>query len=288
MGFSKTRSFALSRGSQIFGPQGLDRALKTPYLLAMRNQKKPQDRQASFDDVAAEFDRLTRFDHRLERERPVFERLLHQYGWRKAVDAGCGSGVHAIVLAQLGVEVVGIDISAAMLARARQNAQRFGVQIRWVEGDLAHTELEGGFDAVVSLGNVFALLLGPDVLEAVVARFRTWLRPGGQVLVQMLNFERILAEKRRLIAANEVEDTIFVRYYDFALPLLQFNLLRLQQGDRPPIDALTTTEHYPWQRQELLRIFEAHGFDVRFWGNLQGAPFDPRDSENLVVFATLE
>lgn len=239
-----------------------------------------------YKEIAADFDRLTRFDDRIERERPIFEALLKEHGWRKVVDAGCGSGLHAVLLAQLGVEVVGIDISEAMLERAKENASRYGVTVKFVQSDLAAAELQGQYDAVISLGNTFALLLGADTLESVLHRFHSWLRPGGNLLVQMLNFERILGKRRRLIAANEVDDTIFVRYYDFSGPLLRFNLLRLRDGDSDPSQGHTTSDHYPWQRKELMPALKKHGFSASFWGDLKQTPFDPDESDNLVIFAS--
>jgi SAM-dependent methyltransferase len=66
------------------------------------------------------------------------------------LDAGCGSGRVAIELARWGIEVVGADVDASMLATARQRAPG----IPWVESDLAVLDLGRTFDVVVMAGNV--------------------------------------------------------------------------------------------------------------------------------------
>ena len=78
------------------------------------------------------------------------------------LDAGCGTGRVAIELARHGIDVVGVDVDASMLATARQLAPA----LTWVEADLAHLDLGRTFDVVVLAGNV--LLFTPPGTEAAV------------------------------------------------------------------------------------------------------------------------
>ncbi len=66
------------------------------------------------------------------------------------LDAGCGTGRVAIELARHGIEVVGVDADASMLATARTRAP----ELTWVEHDVATVDLERVFDVVVMAGNV--------------------------------------------------------------------------------------------------------------------------------------
>jgi SAM-dependent methyltransferase len=76
--------------------------------------------------------------------------FVQRYAPRSVLDAGCGTGRVAIELARRGVEVVGVDASASMLAPAR----RLAPDLTWVLSDLA--DFDGGrtFDVVVMAGNV--------------------------------------------------------------------------------------------------------------------------------------
>src|SRR6476469_5789602 len=55
---------------------------------------------------------------------------------QKVLDVGCGTGVGAITAARLGAVVTGLDLTPALLEKARQNADIAGVSIEFHEGDV--------------------------------------------------------------------------------------------------------------------------------------------------------
>ena len=83
---------------------------------------------------------------------------------------------------------------------------------------------------------------------------------------------------------------IFQRFYDF-LPdgLIDFNIITLRQengGDWK--QSITTTRLRPLYQQELAQLLGAAGFgDIQFYGGMNGSPFDPQTSGNLVAAARL-
>jgi SAM-dependent methyltransferase len=74
----------------------------------------------------------------------------------RVLDVGCGPGRHARALTALGIDVVGVDISAAFLSRAGPG--------QWVRADARWLPVaRGGFDAAISLcQGGFGLLGGYD------------------------------------------------------------------------------------------------------------------------------
>jgi len=68
----------------------------------------------------------------------------------RALDLGCGEGADAIWLAEQGWDVTGVDVSATALGRARAHAQERGVQVRWIETDLAEWQANGEYDLLTS------------------------------------------------------------------------------------------------------------------------------------------
>ncbi len=104
--------------------------------------------------------------------------FVHALGPASVLDAGCGTGRVAIELARRGIEVVGIDVDAEMLARARAKAP----ELDWRLGDLAAVELqEGSFDAAVLAGNVM-IFVTPGTEAAVVANVASALASGGSLV----------------------------------------------------------------------------------------------------------
>jgi SAM-dependent methyltransferase len=85
-------------------------------------------------------------------------------GPRSVLDAGCGTGRVAIELDRRGVDVVGVDVNASMLATARERAPH----IEWIECDLTELDLDRTFDVVVMAGNV-PLFTAPGTEPALVA-----------------------------------------------------------------------------------------------------------------------
>lgn len=108
----------------------------------------------------------------------VLERL-ELSGDEAAIDAGCGSGrVTAELLDRLpGGSVLAVDGSEAMVAKTRE---RLGDRASYLVADLAELELEDQVDLVFSTAT-FHWILDHDAL---FARLRAALRPGGRLVAQ--------------------------------------------------------------------------------------------------------
>lgn len=85
-------------------------------------------------------------------------------------DLGCGTGPVCLLLAEAGHEVVGVDVSPAMIERARDKSRAAGASIRFEVGDASAPTLDPGtFDVVFARHVIWALR------EPTVA-FRSWAR----------------------------------------------------------------------------------------------------------------
>jgi len=99
---------------------------------------------------------------------------------RRILDVGTGTGALALIAAELGHDVTGVDVSAAMLEVARRKAMNAGLEVDWRQAD-AETLAIGlhGFDVVMSRHLLWTL---PHPDRAVRA-WRDAARPGGLVVV---------------------------------------------------------------------------------------------------------
>lgn len=120
------------------------------------------------------------------RPQPAF-RALAEAGviQGRVLDAGCGTGEHALMAAALGLDATGIDLATNALRTAEQKARDRGLTARFIRQD-ARTlvELDETFDTVLDCG-LFHLFSGAD-RAAYVDSLRSIVGPGGRYF--MLGF----------------------------------------------------------------------------------------------------
>jgi ubiquinone/menaquinone biosynthesis C-methylase UbiE len=94
------------------------------------------------------------------------------------LDVCCGTGVVAVTAARRGAVVTGLDLTPALLERARQNSRIAELQIEWREGDVERLPFDdGAFDVVLSqFGHIFA-----PRPELAVSQMLRVLKPGGTI-----------------------------------------------------------------------------------------------------------
>lgn len=103
----------------------------------------------------------------------------------RILDAGCGTGRLGGRLAQLGHEVVGVDLDGELIAAAEADHPASTWLVADLsELDLAATDLPGPheFDVIVSAGNVVAFL-DPATRRTVLSRLRSHLAPEGRLVI---------------------------------------------------------------------------------------------------------
>ncbi|OPY51555.1 MAG: 23S rRNA (uracil(747)-C(5))-methyltransferase [Methanosaeta sp. PtaU1.Bin060] len=98
----------------------------------------------------------------------------------RVLDVGTGPGVIALLLADMGHSVTGLDRSEEMLKMARKNAKRLGLSVDFKQGDAESIPFEDqSFDVVV---NRYVLWTVPHP-ERVLREWKRVLRPGGRLVV---------------------------------------------------------------------------------------------------------
>jgi SAM-dependent methyltransferase len=114
--------------------------------------------------------------------------LLRKYApdVTSVLDLGCGTGRHALCLAEKGFRVVGVDRSTQMLDQAKLLGGSAPAQIQdrlsFHEGDVQTLRLNMEFDAVVALFHVMSYQTTDEALTATIETARTHLRSGGVFL----------------------------------------------------------------------------------------------------------
>lgn len=149
---------------------------------------------ASYERVAATFAPV---------HRRVVETLAPRAGER-LLDLACGTGGVALVAAEAGADVTGLDISADQLAKARAAAAGTGLSIRFDEGDCERLPYgDASFDLVAS---AFGVIFAPSH-ERAAAEVTRVCRPGGRLAVTAWGLDDWARLNGRLRPAYEGVDS---------------------------------------------------------------------------------
>jgi len=245
-----------------------------------------------WDTLSANYDRFVNWEQRLDREMPFLESHLASQGARRVLDVACGTGHHAIALAQRGYEVVGTDVSEGMVDRARQNAESAGVTATFHEVGFGHLReaVKEPFDALLCLGNSLPSVITEEALDVALADMAGLLAPGGLIVIQNLNYDRVWPRRERFMPLQTYqqgeEEWLFFRFVDFHQETLTFNMVVLHRNGDVWDYAAEATELRPILSKDLKRLLERSGLtNVDFYGDYDQNPYQKDASGDLIVVA---
>lgn len=235
------------------------------------------------------YDAMINWEARRKREMPFFQRVIPAGG--RVLDVACGTGHHAIWLAQAGFRVEACDLSEDMLSLARQNASEAGVDIDFFAADMtALPPHRGLYDGIVCVGNALSILDAPDALRAFFERAERLLAPGGRLLFQVLNDGHLLAEPRRFEpvrrGAVEGREVLFLKMFDFTHGAHAGRVelaVMWRDGDGWKSE-VNSTRMTAWSTSEL--VATAEPLHVTWFGDHAGNAFDPTASIDRIGVAT--
>ena len=251
---------------------------------------------------ASDYDTFVNWDARLARELPFFRRLFAEVGVRSLIDVGAGSARHAIAFAEQGIAVDAVDPDDSMLAQAEANvvdaADRIaasGGELRLVRGGFGELVALGlgAADALTCTGNALPHVAGIAGLREALADFHAVLRPGGAVVLHLLNHARLLSGKPRVIPPiiREVPEgtRVFLRVVDYpdGGEFLDFDFVTLTRDSDGVWDvASRCSPHTALPLDVLSAELSAAGFEgIEAFGAHDGHAFDAAEDESVIVVA---
>ena len=200
-----------------------------------------------------------------------------------ALDVACGTGRHAVVLADLGYGVLGIDLSAPSIAVAKRRTR---ANLRFEVRDMRAIEWRERFDLAVNLFTSFGYFGDEDDERQVVAGIERALRPGGELVIDFLNAARTVAE---LVPAERTDRGGIA--FDITREIREGTIVKTitvhdprRDGDKPPprfqerVRALDACTLQGYLQDAGLRI-------ERRYGDYGLNPYRPRTSDRLILVA---
>lgn len=142
------------------------------------------------------WDELIDWDARSESEGRFFIDVLKSRNVQTVLDVATGTGFHSVRLMKAGFDVTSADGSAAMLAKAFDNARDRNLILKSAQADWRWLtrDIQGTFDAIICLGNSFTHLFDEADRRRALAEFYAALNPNGILVIDQRNYDAILDE----------------------------------------------------------------------------------------------
>jgi SAM-dependent methyltransferase len=199
----------------------------------------------------------------------------------RVLDLCCGPGVYLVPLAEQGHRVTGVDLSTAMLDRARAACEKAGQQVELVHGDMGEFVRPGAFDVAMNMYTSFGYFAEQEKNLQVLRNMHTSLAPGGQVLIEVFGKEFLAARGLDRPQVVDLEEgTVFLRNTildDWTRLHTEWTMVRGGEASTASVTA------YLYSAAELKALVEQAGFtEVECFGGFDGRPYDLRNRALIV------
>ncbi|MCA9732549.1 class I SAM-dependent methyltransferase [candidate division KSB1 bacterium] len=186
------------------------------------------------------------------------------------LEVGCGTGNLCNQLTQHFEHVSAIDINPLMIEKAEAKAFDSGRSIDLSCLDML--QIKSAFrpqhlDAIVCFGNTLAHLDSLLEISNFLQQAHFLLKPGGQIFLQIVNFDRILQDNIRSLPVIDNKHIRFERFYsyDATSHKITFRTILTENVNKTAIE--NTTSLFPLQKNQLKDILHDCGFPhIQFFG----------------------
>lgn len=224
-------------------------------------------------------------------DKPVIEQWARELG-SPLLDLACGTGRMSIHMALQGYPVTGVDIVPEMIGHARKKAAARGVSIEFVVGDARSFQLEKQFPFIFMLMNAFQFLPTRADHEAMLARVREHLAPGGRFLFETRNpnaenLLRVMHPNGQQYATPDGGQllTSETMYYDAMTQIQHYTGTRrfVTANGQETVKTLRVGLRYVYP-QEMETLLHYNGFRIReCYGDWEQAPLTANSPAMIYV-----
>lgn len=181
------------------------------------------------------------------------------------VDLGCGTGTLTEMLYEAGYDMIGIDNSDAMLAKAMEKREQTGSEILYLQQDMRELSLYSTVGTVVSVCDCVNYVLEKDELLEVFSLVNNYLYPGGIFIFDFntdYKYREVIGDS--VIAENR-EDCSFIweNYYDEESRINEYDLTMFLRREGELFERVTETHlQRGYEPSEIRELLEKAGLDV--------------------------
>ena len=198
----------------------------------------------------------------------------------KVLDAACGHGRHANILAQMGFAVTGIDIMDEFITVARADAKKQGLKVEYIKKDLRKINYINKFDRAVMLFTSFGYFEDAENLR-ILKNISKSMRKGGLFFLDIMNRDAFLCNLQDLAVTEITQDMMIDRVlFDSKTGRSINRRTYLRGGHRNDTEFFVRQYNY----NELETLLKQAGLTiVNSLGGWDGSPFGSRSKRLMVV-----
>lgn len=241
---------------------------------------------SAYEALAASYDRLTN-DVDYCGVVDFYFQILAREGItpRTAADLACGTGSVTALLAERGLNVIGVDLSEEMLTEAAQKGQELETPPTFVCQNLRDLYLPRGVDLAVCALDSLDYITDPGDCEAAIARTYRALNPGGIFIFDVNTPEKLRAMDGQIFL-DEDEDVYCVwrGEFDEAANICSYGMDLFQRRGEVWQRSFEEHREYAYSREQLVGYLKSAGFThIRVYGD---RVFDaPRPGEQRIYIS---
>ncbi|MFO7637566.1 MAG: methyltransferase domain-containing protein [Clostridia bacterium] len=237
-----------------------------------------------YDEISSYYDRIF----------PVNERQLSCI--REAagpppasiLDVACGSGGYAVALAGEGYDVTATDIDGEMVRITREKAAVGNVRLAAVQMDMLDFSSLGNrrFDCIFCIGNSLVHLKDALEIRKALDNMAAHLEKRGVLILQIINYDRILAQDVRSLPTITNGGISFERNYTLRKEsgTISFDTVLTTSQEQGSKVIRNSVELFPLTSRHMESLLHDAGFkDVTLYGDFAGNAFFSDSSYSLVV-----
>ena len=203
------------------------------------------------------------------------------------LELGCGTGKLSIPLAEAGFSVTGLDNSPALL----QFAAGKNGDVRWIEGDMRHFDLNEKFALITLPSNNLGHLHTPEDFENCIGSVKRHLQPGGKFIIDVFvpNLNHLLRGPEEEYALDEYEGQegegrvrVMARSrYEQSTQIMRTTTIRRVAGQPDVVGSLDLKMYFPRELEVLVRCNDLR-IAARYGGH-DGEAFDDQSRFQILV-----
>lgn len=218
-----------------------------------------------------------------EKQLMFLKALLPERG--SVLDVGCATGTYAIPLARLGYDVCAFDLDSPMVEMLVSKTENDENPPKALVYDMRRLpELNvGPFDLIYCIGNTLVHLGSLAEVNELVKACREKLKESGSVVIQTVNYDRVLAHKDLSLPLIDRQEgrMRFHRHYELKDAEVVFHG-QLEIEGQGKTEASTTL--LPVEAGDLVRALEEAGFrEVNVYGGFDGSPHTLESPATVIV-----